>query len=87
LLGRTPNCGTCTFVVQEVVESIVDSGTGTCPSCGAIVVLKELQFDHQMPEAETGMGLDEASDSGRARALGGTIAHVDGSVTSGVGLD
>jgi hypothetical protein len=69
LLGRTPACRMCTFVVQQVIESIIAAGATSCPSCGAAVVLHELKFDEQLPEDDADLQFEEDHDMQEGREV------------------
>jgi uncharacterized Zn finger protein (UPF0148 family) len=68
-LARTPQCRGCTFPVHQVVETIMNTGQAACPTCGANVALRELQFDQQNVEEEPEVPMEEEREMQEARAF------------------
>jgi hypothetical protein len=69
LLGRTPMCRMCTFVVQQVIETIMNNGSGVCPTCGTAIQLKELKFDQQLQDDDTDVQFEEEREMQEGREV------------------
>jgi hypothetical protein len=69
LLGRTPLCRMCTFMVQQVIETIMNTGGSVCPNCGAGIQLRELKFDQQLPDDDADVQFEEEHDMQEGREV------------------